>query len=151
MSMRIARLEGVVFLAGVIDEHSDFSGLLQDSAPLQLNLSGIQRINSVGLRSWMRFMVQWGDKPLCYIECPVVVSDQIAIIPALRGLKSKSATIISAMIPYECLNCQHQEDIRITHSQVVPQVDPIALKPECPQCMGPMDLVNPGQLSIFEP
>lgn len=150
MTMQITRSAGVVFLSGVIDENSDFSPLLQEEAPLSLNLSGIQRVNSVGLRSWMRFMVQWGDKPLKYLECPVVVSDQIAVIPALRGIKSKTASVVSAYIPYECYSCQHQEDIRVTESQFTPSPDPKVLNPECPSCKGEMDLVNPGQLSIFQ-
>lgn len=151
MTMKITRSAGVVFLSGVIDENADFSPLLQEEAPLSLNLSGVERVNSVGLRSWMRFMVQWGDKTLKYLECPVVVSDQIAIIPALRGIKSRSAQVISAMIPYECYSCQHQEDLRVTDSQFSPQPDPKALNPECPKCKEEMELVNPGQLSIFEP
>lgn len=151
MTMKITRSAGVVFLSGVIDENSDFSPLLQEQPPLSLNLSGIERVNSVGLRSWMRFMVQWGDKPLKYLECPVVVSDQLAVIPALRGVKSRSALVVSAMIPYECYSCQHQEDLRVTDSQFSPGPDAKALNPECPKCKSEMELVNPGQLSIFEP
>ena len=151
MTMKITRSAGVVFLSGVIDENSDFSPLLQEEAPLSLNLAGVQRVNSVGLRSWMRFMVQWGEKSLKYLECPVVVSDQIAVIPALCGIKSKVAHVVSAFIPYECTNCQHQADIRVTESQFSPDPAPEVLNPECPSCKGAMELVNPGQLSIFDP
>lgn len=151
MSLKISHVGDRVLLAGVIDENSDFSPLLKETAPLSIDFSGIQRINSIGLRSWMRFMTQWGTNPLRYLDCPVVISDQLAVIPALRGIKSRIASVVSAFIPYDCPRCQHQEDLRVEQINVHPTVQSSVLSPPCPACKSPMELVNPEQLSIFEP
>ena len=151
MTMKISRVGNTIFISGVIDENADLSSLLQEPAPLSIDFSGVTRINSVGLRSWMRFMALWGDKPLNYLECPIAVTDQIIIIPALRGIKKQVATVLSGLIPYDCPSCKHQADIRIDRSQVVPAMDPDLKSPKCPVCSKPMELVNQDQLDIFRP
>jgi anti-anti-sigma regulatory factor len=76
MTMKISRKGGVVFLEGVVDENADFSPLLSENPPLQLDLSGVSRINSIGVRSWMKFISLWGDKPMEYLECPTIITDR---------------------------------------------------------------------------
>lgn len=151
MVMKISRAGTKVLLAGVIDEHSDFTPLLQEQDPLSLDFSGIERINSIGLRNWMRFVSQWGDKPLKYLECPVIITDQLAVIPSLRGIKSRVAQVLSAFLAYECSKCQHEDDVRIEQNEVYPDVQSRVMNPPCAKCHGTMDLINPEQLVIFEP
>jgi hypothetical protein len=140
-----------MFISGIIDENADLSALLKEPDPLSIDFSGVTRINSVGLRTWMRFMTMWGDKPLNYLECPIAVTDQIIIIPALRGIKKQAATVVSGVLPYDCPSCKHQADIRVERSRVVPKTDPAVEHPKCPACSHAMDLVNPDQLDIFKP
>jgi hypothetical protein len=149
--MKISRSGNTVFVSGVIDENADLTPLLQEQPPLSIDFSGVSRINSVGLRSWMRFMTLWGDKPLRYLECPIAVTDQLIIIPALRGIKKQIATVVSGHIPYDCSNCKHQADIRVERSSVVPSTHPAILSPKCPSCSHQMQLVNEDQLDIFKP
>jgi hypothetical protein len=151
MTMKISRTGNTLFISGIIDENADLSSLLQEQAPLSIDFSGVTRINSVGLRTWMRFMTLWGDKPLNYLECPISVTDQIIIIPALRGIKKQVATVVSGVLPYDCPSCRHQADIRVERSQVVPKTDTAVEHPKCPACSKVMDLVNPDQLDIFKP
>jgi hypothetical protein len=151
MTMKISRSGSIILLSGVIDEHADFMPLMQEPAPLSIDFSGVERINSIGLRSWMRFMTKWADKPLIYLNCPVVISDQLAIIPALRGIKLRAATVESAFIPYDCNKCQHQEDFKVLQKDAHPNPKPDVLNPKCPACSAAMDLVNSDQLNIFEP
>ena len=151
MTMKISRVANTVFISGIIDENADLSALLQEPAPLSIDFSGVTRVNSVGLRTWMRFMTLWGDKPLNYFECPIAITDQIIIIPVLRGIKKQVATIVSGILPYDCPSCKHQADIRVERAQVVPKTDPAVLNPKCPVCSQPMELVNENQLDIFKP
>ena len=149
--MKISRKGGQVFLAGVIDENADFSQLLQEQAPLSIDFSKVERINSIGIRSWMMFMTRWGDKPLNYHECPVIIADQLAVTPALRGIKKRAAMIMSAYMSFDCSKCRHQEDILVTYDQVQPQLKPGVADPKCPDCGSTMSLINEDQFSIFEP
>ena len=149
--MKISRKGGQVFLAGVIDENADFSELLQEQSPLSIDFSGVERINSIGIRSWMMFMTRWGDKPLNYQECPVIIADQLAVTPALRGIKKRAAVIMSAYVAFDCSNCRHQEDFRVAYDQVQPQLKPGVANPKCSACGSPMGLIHADQFSIFEP
>ncbi len=151
MTMKISRTGATLKISGVIDEHADFTPLLSEPAPLTLDFSGVERVNSVGLRTWMRFMTQWGDKDLTYVGCPVVVVDQLAIIPALMGIKRRAAMVQSACIGFECLKCGHQEDRCLDRSDVHPTPDQSQLSPPCPSCGKPLEMISPDCLSIFLP
>jgi hypothetical protein len=121
--MKISRRGSVVFLEGVVDENADFSPLLSESPPLQLNLSGISRINSIGVRSWMKFISLWGDKPMEYLECPTIITDQISITPVLMGLKKPVVKIMSGFISYVCSKCNQQEDLRVSRAHVITRAE----------------------------
>ena len=151
ITMKISRVGSLIQISGVIDEHSDFSTLLSESAPLSIDFSGVERVNSVGLRTWMRFMTQWGDKELIYLKCPVVIVDQLATIPALMGIKKRAALVQSADLAFECDKCGHQEDRCIDRASVDPTPDPSVLQPPCPSCGGTLELINEDQLVIFLP
>jgi predicted RNA-binding Zn-ribbon protein involved in translation (DUF1610 family) len=149
--MKIDRVGNVVKLSGVIDEHADFSPLAQEAPPLTIDFSGVQRINSVGIRTWMRFMTQWGDKELIYVNCPVIVTDQLSVIPALMGIKRRIVLVKSAAVAFDCPACGHQEDIAINEAQTQPVVDPKVLSPACPACGKVMEAINPDQISLIGP
>jgi hypothetical protein len=151
MTMKISRRGSVVFLEGVVDENADFSPLLSESPPLQLNLSGISRINSIGVRSWMKFISLWGDKPMEYLECPTIITDQISITPVLMGLKKPVVKIMSGFISYVCSKCNQQEDLRVSRAQALPIPVPAIVSPTCRACGADLAMINPDQLSIFRP
>jgi len=151
MTMKISRAGAALKISGVIDEHADFTPLLNESAPLTIDFSGVERVNSVGLRTWMRFMTQWGDKDLIYMACPVVVVDQLAIIPALMGIKRRAAMVQSAYISFECVKCGHQEDRCLDRAAVHPTPDRGQLAPPCPSCSQPLEMISPDCVSIFLP
>ena len=149
IKMNISRSGNVILISGVIDEHADFSPLLTESAPLSLDFSGVERVNSVGLRTWMRFMTLWGDKDLIYLGCPVVIVDQLATIPALMGIKKQAALVQSAYLVFECDKCGHQEDRCIDRAGVHPTPDQLVLEAPCPSCSGKFNLINTDHLVVF--
>ena len=150
MTMKISRKWGVVFLDGVVDENADFSPLLTETPPLQLNLSKVSRINSIGVRSWMKFISLWGDKPMEYLDCPAIITDQLSITPVLLGLKKPIVKVMSAFISYVCSKCNQQEDLRVARAQVLPNPVPEILSPACKSCGGDLGMINADQLSIFK-
>ena len=113
--MKIENKGDRVYLSGIINENSDFTPLLTAPSPLRIDFSGVQRINSVGVRSWMRFLSLWDDsKAIEYWECSVVIVDQLSIIGSLRGVRTRVATIKSVCLPTECTACARESEIRIT-------------------------------------
>ncbi len=101
---------GVYFVRGVLDEYADLSNLLTKPAPLRLNLQGLTRLNSIGVRNLLKFLANWGDKPLIYEHCTSEFIDQLSMIPALLGIK-KQGQVASLYVPYECTRCDHEADI----------------------------------------
>jgi anti-anti-sigma regulatory factor len=149
--MKIKREGGIVKISGIIDENADFSSLLAEAAPLTIDFSGVERINSVGVRAWMRFMTQWGDKDMSYVNCSVIITEQLSMIPALLGIKKRVVDVQSAAVAFDCPACGHQEDMMIHSSQVHPVLDPKVSKPGCPNCKQIMETINPEQISLIGP
>ena len=108
--IQIEQKADVFFIKGVLDEYADLSPLLDKPAPLRLDLRGLTRLNSIGIRNMLKFLAGWGDKPLVYEHCTSEFIDQVSMIPALLGIK-KQGTIASLYVPYECNSCDHEEDI----------------------------------------
>jgi len=150
MTMKISRQGSIVFLEGVIDENADFSPLLTELPPLQLNLLKVSRINSIGVRSWMKFISLWGDKPMEYLDCPAIITDQLSITPVLLGLKKPIVKVMSAFISYVCSKCNQQEDLRVARTQALPKPVSDILSPSCKSCGGTLAMINADQLSIFK-
>jgi hypothetical protein len=109
-----------VFLAGAIDEHSDFDGVFRDlDRDATFNLEGIDRINSMGIRNWIASISRFTKQYKARIEAlsyPVVM--QAHCVANLFA----SARVRSCMAPYYCPACK-------ANQMVVVSVDEI---PECP-------------------
>lgn len=133
--MKIERKGDRVYLSGVINENSDFTPLLQETSPLKIDFSGVQRINSVGVRSWMRFLSLWDDaKKIEYWECSVVIVDQLSIIGSLRGIRTKVAAVMSVYLPTECSSCATEFELRISDEDYKKDGTLQSYLKPCPQC-----------------
>ena len=150
MSMKMGRRSKTVVLSGVIDENADFSPLLAEVEPLHLDFSGIERVNSIGIRTWMRFLVDWQDKALVYEECPVVISEQLAVLPSLRGIRKQCATVAHANLISCCSKCEFHEEIRVERTDVVPSLSPKIGKRTCVRCGSAMEWSIGESLEIFK-
>src|SRR5690606_17936891 len=77
--------------------------------PLRLNLRGMSRLNSIGIRNLLKFISAWSPKTFIFEECPSVFIDQVNMIPALTGVKGQGS-IETFYVPYECEDCGREED-----------------------------------------
>lgn len=126
------------YLEGHIDEYADFSELLQQSEPLKLNLKGIVRLNSVGVRNLLTFIRDWGEKQIVYIECPDVVMDQLSMVKDLMGFNKKIADVESFLAPYVCESCEREEEFLVQVSDLRAKGLKLEDK-KCPNCSGDME------------
>ncbi len=149
--MKISRTGAAVLLEGVIDENADFSPLLREKAPLRIDFSRVTRINSIGVRSWMKFLTQWGDKSLEYLQCPASISEQLIVTPVLLGVKKRVAKVVSAYISFVCPKCNESEDRIVTFDQLFQNVKTDTKSPPCRQCGALMMASNSASYSIFDP
>jgi anti-anti-sigma regulatory factor len=126
-------------LSGTIDESADFVALLGQLPPAKLvkiDLSQIERISSVGVRSWINFMdkLMLQDMQVTLENCSVAIVRQLGMITQFRG----HGVVRSVFAPYYCADC-NLEQLRLVDlsGDVTAQLrTPIA----CPSCGSELEL-----------
>ncbi|HEY7955487.1 MAG: hypothetical protein ACHQ17_05520 [Polyangia bacterium] len=97
----------VARLTGEIDENADFSDLKRQlSGDVELELDGITRVNSCGVREWVNFVRGLDEvTTLRFARCSPTVVLQLNTIYNFRG----RARVISFLAPYVCEVCHTDE------------------------------------------
>jgi hypothetical protein len=97
---------------GDITEAADLSPLLSISATtVILDLQGVRRINSSGVRQWVQFIngLGKGGRRIVFDRCSVAIVHQLNMVSSFRG----NAQIRSVYAPYVCTDCG-KDDARLT-------------------------------------
>jgi hypothetical protein len=132
---RSSEAAGTWHLVGVIDESADLSFLEKLAGPTRLNMRGVRRINSYGVRAWIEAVRRVPDVVgLELIECPPSVIDQVNMVAGFTG----RGRVVSFLAPMICESCGHEkeqlfqtEDYRREHR--LPDV-------RCPRCGAAMQV-----------
>ena len=96
--------EPITFLSGTIEENADFSPLQSDSrSQLHIDCFEIIRINSVGVKQWIRFFegLRTQKKKVFFYRFPPVLIEQANMI---RNFTC-GGTVVNAVIPFLCPDC----------------------------------------------
>lgn len=122
-------------LSGHLNEAADLTPLTQLPGPLVIDLSGLDRINSLGVRDWMRFIrtCETAGVDLTFERCSPTIVGQISMITNFMGTRSQ---ISSVEVPYLCTSCASE---RIQLLELVPGAE-LQLTITCPKCGAPMEL-----------
>ncbi|MSP61257.1 MAG: hypothetical protein EXR72_13110 [Myxococcales bacterium] len=92
-------------LYGTIDEQFDSQALLAEIAggTVILELGGIEKISSFGIREWVDFVARIAERApaLYFVECAPKVIDQLNMVANFAG----PATVVSFHAPYRCDYC----------------------------------------------
>jgi len=140
-SFSIDLKEGCYHLSGVLDEFANFDVLKLSSEPLRLNLSQVSKLNSIGIRNFLRFLSDWGAKELYYEHATSEFIDQVNMIPAMKGF-AKQARIMSFNVPWQCLSCDYEDEIFMEAGKVEPLLENgIKLSHLCSNCGKDMRLL----------
>jgi hypothetical protein len=123
-----------LLLAGRIDENADLSrqadALLAEVT--EIDLSGLTRINSIGVREWMDFTTSFAGKNLRLVRCAPVFVDQLNAIANFAG----GAQVVSVMSAFECEN---DGEVRLLEvSTDAARRGELPTAPACPRCKGTM-------------
>lgn len=113
-------------LSGRIDEYSDLARLAAE-LPEQatLDLSGLTRINSIGVREWLDFVAAFGTRKVRLERCAPVFVDQLNTIANFAG----SADVVSVLCAYEC-----ERDTSFVLIEVEVAAAREGKRPEVPRC-----------------
>jgi len=122
-----------IALSGHLNETADLTPLTKLPGPLTIDLSDLDRINSIGVRMWLNFVhaCEAAGLSLTFERCSPAIVGQISMITNFMGARSK---VKSILVPYLCTACK-AEDLQLL------ELSPgAALKPTlpCPKCQAPM-------------
>jgi ABC-type transporter Mla MlaB component len=139
-----------MFVSGELTERSDFKPLLAELKGItRLDLEGISRINSCGVREWIYFVrdAEKAGYKLTLVHCSVAFVQQLNMISNFAG----KATIESVMAPFACASCKAEAAFEVDLTE-----DPFAQVRGariCPACEGTMEFddLEESYFSFLEP
>lgn len=132
-----------VTIAGAITELANFSKLKALKGAARIDLSGIDRINSLGVRNWCLFVrdAEAAGLALTFERCSPVIVEQISMISNFFGARSQVASLL---VPYFCEGCSTE------HTQLIERTPnaPIVVPPvnTCPKCGKPAAVDEPENM-----
>jgi hypothetical protein len=94
-----------VRLAGSIEESVNFDQLIgPPPAELQVNCKEVPRINSVGVKAWIKYFqgAQAKGTKLSFVECSTAIVEQINLISNFTC----GGLVDSVYVPFSCENCK---------------------------------------------
>jgi anti-anti-sigma regulatory factor/DNA-directed RNA polymerase subunit RPC12/RpoP len=120
-----------VTVVGEFTEHTDFSEVLElSSLRLVFDLSGVSRINSCGVREWIRLMDALRGRTIELHKCSVPFVAQLNMIVNFVG----EAKVCSFFAPYLCVECD-KERLRLVERERALELPEFMACPECGAAM----------------
>jgi hypothetical protein len=120
---------------GKLTEDADLAAVLATPAPqLVLDLGAVTRINSAGVREWIRFMSQIPTTTSVTLRrCPTTFLSQASLISNFLG----RAAVESFYLPYLCPACETSRSELLTLSSIQEGHAPPA---RCTDCGADMEV-----------
>ncbi|MGK5091176.1 hypothetical protein WDW89_04060 [Deltaproteobacteria bacterium TL4] len=134
-------------LSGNIDEFMDLSPLHESpDTKLILNLHGIRKINSIGLKKWIENLrrLQSKGKQIVYERCSETVVEACNIALSF----SEGVEIVSFEIAFVCENCNSYKPVLIHRVDVKPALRLPRVR--CHQCGNQMAPEDEETLEFLE-
>jgi anti-anti-sigma regulatory factor len=133
-SFRVAERpeEMAIAIAGTIDEASAMKPPDARGRRVIIDASGVQRINSLGVRAWVDLMEELGRQTydIVLVKLPAVLVTQASMITSFLG----NARVHSFTTPWICLKCNHATE------QMHGIADPVPETLRCANCGSTMEL-----------
>lgn len=126
-----------ITLAGELTEGVAFPPVPPADRPVVVDLAGVARINSGGVREWLRFIRALSEeRPRLSMErCSVPLVRQFNMVSGMRG----RAEIRSVMVPYFCEQCEEERTdlLPLDGQQKGPHLTGTK---DCPKCRAAMEV-----------
>ena len=139
MSLRIERSnhDGVTTLTlhGAIDENAELESLPKiDATKIVIDMTAVDRINSVGINRWLPIMRELAAKrSVRVVRLSYAASLQASSIVDLFA----TAEIVSCLAPYYCSRCGATPTLEVTAKEYRDVGQPPAKS--CPSCSGALE------------
>jgi anti-anti-sigma regulatory factor len=131
----------VIKFQGVLDEDNGLASLVErvGSGIALINLAGIERINSIGTRDWIKWLATLearGTRPM-FIACSPAVVHQLSRIKNFAG----NGTIKSFQVPYLCAPCEREQLVLVHVADLGPLPYQLPVH-SCDACGGEMEIID---------
>jgi serine/threonine protein kinase len=128
----------LVNVSGLVDEHFAGFGNLGDAKTVVINVSGMTRMTSFGVRQWLRGMdaLPKSITELYLLGCPTFFVDQLNMVLNFGG----AAQILTVVAPYTCPSCgvESGETIDVLAERAALARGGVSEK-ECARCGGKLE------------
>lgn len=129
-----------IHLEGDMDENANLFELLDAvSGVVWIDLGGVRRINSAGVRDWVNFIREVHDRAdeVTLSRCSPAIVMQMNMISNFRG----KARVASIFAPLVCPECDREDDVLVSLTPEQLEILPDGI-PErtCPDCGAAMEL-----------
>lgn len=105
----------VLNFSGNIDENSQFPSADEMSPKsLVINLELVDLINSLGIRSWTRWLKEIPSNVVTLKRCPPAIVQQMNIV---SGFLPQNAVVESFYIPYYCNHCDTESTLLVERNR----------------------------------
>jgi anti-anti-sigma regulatory factor len=129
----------VVELEGAIEENVYLEQMIGPvKGSLSVNCKGVTRINSVGVKTWMKYFqaLKTQGIPFKFLECSYPIIEQLNMISNF----SCGGTVESILLPYSCMKCQSEfVAVCATEQLRAGGLQPPAARCEKPDCGAQFD------------
>jgi hypothetical protein len=120
-----------IALSGDITEEARFAEAGDLAGRVVVDLEGIQRINSCGVREWVQFVRRAPpDSDIRYTRCPPVIVAQANMIANFLG----PGHVASFLAPYYCSKCDQATTVLLDVDRDFPEKRPVAPVKKCERC-----------------
>ncbi len=123
-----------VTFTGSIDESTDFMSLIGvPEIPLVIDCKGVERINSVGVKNWIRYFNLLAEKKVkVHLEkVPPALVEQLNVVRNFHC----GAEVLSIMLPFKCGACKASLFAAVKSQEVAKLAIPIP-PTKCVKCGG---------------
>ena len=97
----------VVRIEGAIDESFNLDSFTGGREVVVLDVDGVNRINSVGIKRWRAALHDLDARYLCFVRCRPAVVSQFNIVSGFAC----GGELISFYLPYLCPQCDHSQSM----------------------------------------
>jgi anti-anti-sigma regulatory factor len=125
-----------IAISGELTETGNYRALLGEvKNDVVFDLSGVDRINSSGVREWMRFLreLKTAGRRFAFERCSSAVVAQLNMMSSF----SESGEVRSVLAPYVCSACGAHDDKLVDLGPKTPTELDLTLS--CPKCSTPME------------
>ena len=97
--------------AGNIDENATFPIFNSLAGDIYIDLKGVKSINSVGIRSWIKWFSSFHQVHFIFQHCPKSVVMQMNMVD---GFLPEGSHVESLQVPFYCESCEKELEVLFT-------------------------------------